>query len=125
MFRLARTILAATLAIGFAAPLYAADTQTRSPAVQTTPPYDGYKAAMKKCGNLPEVEQAKCIVNIRPTESSSAGGPVSPTSDTSAVKDGLAQKDAEYAAALRECEAVSAPERQRCIDNAKDHLGRM
>ena len=46
-----------------AMPVYAADSQTRGPAARTTPPDDGYGAAMKKCDNLPEPEQAKCIDN--------------------------------------------------------------
>jgi hypothetical protein len=124
MSGLFKTILTAALGIAAAAPLYAADAPTNAPTARTTQPYDGYKTAMKKCRNLPETEQAKCIVNIKPTESSGTG-PASTGSEASTVKDGSAQKDAEYAAALRECEAVSAVDRQRCIDNAKEHFGRM
>jgi hypothetical protein len=94
-----RTILVAALGINLAAALYAADAQTNAPTARTTLPYDGYKVAMKKCSNLPETGQAKCIVNIRPAESSSEAGPASTASDANTVRDGAAQKDAEYAAA--------------------------
>ena len=79
---------------------------------------------MNKCNNLAENERAKCIVSIRPTESSGLTDPAPTGSDANTVKDGSAQKDAEYAAAVRECEAVGAVDRQRCIDNAKEHFGR-
>lgn len=121
-----RTILSAALGINFAVPLlYAADAQMSAMTARTTQPYNGYKVAMNKCNNRPENERAKCIVNIRPTESSGVIDPASTSSDATTVKDGSAQKDAEYAAAVRECEAVSAADRQRCIDNAKEHFGRM
>jgi hypothetical protein len=125
MARLLTVILAAGLGLGVAVPLYADDSQTSAPAARTTQPYIGYQVAMKKCSNLPETEQAKCIVNIRPTAPSgmSSSGPSS--ADASAVKDGSSEKDAEYAAAVRECQAVGAADKQRCIDNAKEHFGRM
>ena len=122
--RLLTVILAAGLGLGLAVPLYAADSQTSVPAARTTP-YDGYQVAMKKCSNLPETEQAKCIVNIRPTSPSGMSSSDPSSADASAVKDGSSQKDAEYAAAVRECEAVVAADKQRCIDNAKEHFGRM
>ena len=125
MSGLLRTILTAAMGVSFAVPLYAADSQTSAPIARTTQPYDGYRVAMKKCNNLPETEQAKCIVNIRPTESSGAGPSTASSSDANTAKDGSAQKDAEYAAAVKECEAVSAADRQRCIDNAKEHFGRV
>lgn len=125
MSRLLTVIVAAGLGLGLAVPLYAADSQTGTSAARTTPPYDGYKAAIKKCDNLPEPEQAKCIVNIRPTGASGTGQSDASSADASTVKDGSSQKDSEYAAAMRECEAVSTADKQRCIDNAKEHFGRM
>jgi len=126
MFRLFSATLTAAFGLAFAAPLFAADTQTNARSVQTTQPYDGYKVAMKKCNNLPQAEQAKCIVNIRPTESSVANPAMAAGSDGNVtVKDGSAQKDAEYAAAVRECESVAAAEKERCVENAREHFGRM
>ena len=122
MSGLLKTILTAALGLSISAPLYAADSPTNAPSNQTTPRDDNYKAAMKKCDSLPQTEQAKCIVNIRPTDASRSGSAVASSTDTNTVKAG-AERDADYAAAVKECEG--AADRQRCIDNAKDHFGRM
>ena len=115
-----RSILLAALGVGICAPLYA-DYPT------TAPVYPGYQAALHRCDSLIDAdEQARCIVNIRPTVPGGTRAPDVANSEPNAVKDGNANKDAEYAAAFRECQAViDAAERQRCIENAKDHLGRM
>lgn len=42
------------------------------------------------------------------------------------VKDGSAHEDdANYRLALRECQPLQSPERERCIDKAKEKHGRM
>ena len=119
MPRALRSILLAALGVGICAPLYA-DYQT------TTPVYPGHQAALSRCDSLSETEQARCIVNIRPTDPGGTRTPAAAYSEPSTVKSGNANRDAEYAAAFKECQAVTdAAEQQRCIDNAKDHLGRM
>jgi hypothetical protein len=118
MPRALRSILLAALGIGVCTPLYA-DYQT------TTPFYPGYKAALSRCDSLPDTEQARCIVNIRPTEPVGTRPPAVANSEPNTVKSG-ANRDDEYAEAFKECQAVTdVAERQRCIENAKDHLGRM
>src|SRR5215470_4852320 len=117
MPRTVRSILLAALGIGVCAPLYAD--------YQTSTPYPGYEAALSRCDSLSDAERARCIVNIRPTVSA-AGTPASgvANSEPNAVKPG-ANRDDEYAEALRECQTMTdATEQQRCIQNAKDHLGR-
>ena len=120
MSRALKSILLAALGIGVCAPLYA-DYQA------TAPVYPGYQAALSRCDSLIDPdEQARCIVNIRPTVPGSPRVPAVADSEPNTIKDGNANKDAEYAAAFRECQAViDTAERQRCIENAKDHLGRM
>jgi hypothetical protein len=126
MSGLPRALVTAALGLSFAVMLYAADAQTSAANARTTQPYRGdYRAALGKCNSLPETGRAKCIVNIRPTETLRASPSDAASSDSNTVKDGSAQKDAEYAAAVRECEAVSAADRPRCVDNAKEHFGRM
>lgn len=114
-----RSVVLAALGIGVCAPLYAD--------YQTPLAYPGYQAALSRCDSLIDPdEQARCIVNIRPTVPGGTRASGVGNSEPNAVKDGNANKDAEYAAAFRECQAViDAAERQRCIENAKDHLGRM
>jgi hypothetical protein len=112
-----RSVVLLALGIGVSTPLFAVEGQS-------TQPYPGdYQAALRRCDNPPEAEQAKRIVNIRPTEpaaTSSARGEVN------AVTDGQANRDAEHAAAERECQAViDSSERQRCVENAKEHFGRI
>jgi len=109
------SILLAAVGVGVCAPLYADS--------QTTTPYPGYEAALTRCDSLTDAERARCITNIRPTVPAGAQTAAS-YSEPNAVKPG-ANRDDEYAAALRECQAVTdATEQQRCIENAKEHLGR-
>ncbi|MEK6212341.1 MAG: hypothetical protein AABM64_18620 [Pseudomonadota bacterium] len=84
------------------------------------------RAGMDKCNNLTGTPRAKCIVNIRPTP---AGDKVAMTPGSSAegntVKDGTAITEAEYAAAVKECESANAADKDRCVNTAKEHFGRM
>ena len=116
MSRAVRSILLAALGIGVCAPLYAD--------YQATTPYPGYDAALSRCDSLSDAERARCIVNIRPTVAAGSQTAAS-YSEPNAVKPG-ANRDDEYAEALKECQAITdANDQQRCIQNAKDHLGRM
>ena len=114
MSRAVRSILLAALGIGVCAPLYAD--------YQATTPYPGYEAALSRCDTLSDAERARCIVNIRPTVP--GGAQTASYSEPNAVKPGADRDDA-YAEAVKECQAVTdADDQQRCIQNAKDHLGR-
>src|SRR5215831_10402169 len=107
------SILLAAVGVGVYAPLYADS--------QTTTPYPGYEAALSRCDTLSDAERARCIVNIRPTV---PGAQTTSYSEPNAVKPG-ADRDEEYAEAVKECQAITDPDdQQRCVKNAKDHLGR-
>jgi hypothetical protein len=41
------------------------------------------------------------------------------------VKDGAGITEAEYEAAVKECESADAANKDRCINTAKEHFGRM
>ena len=132
MSKLIQTIGAAALSLGLAAPLYAAE-----PAVA------GYQILLDKCKSLGEgSEHAKCITNIKPmlaannsnagSQAASPQGGVSTaagtSSDTSgnAVKDGTSRDEPDFQAAMKECDSAAPGEaRERCIDRAKEHYGRM
>lgn len=127
MSKLLNVALAAALGFAVCAPLYAADTSQSSKQTRSTAWSDEQiHAARDKCKNLTETHQAQCIVNIRPTP---AADKVAMTPGSSAegntVKDGTGQTEAEYAAAVKECEAANAADKDRCIAAAKEHFGRM
>ena len=127
MSKLLNVALAAALGFAVSAPLYSADTSPASQAKQTTAMSDAQvRAAMDKCNNLAGTAHAKCIVNIRPTVAMTPGESANPSSaDGNTVKDGTAAADAEYSAAVKECESVNAADRDRCVNTAKEHFGRM
>ena len=110
---LRKTILAATCGLSFGAAAYAADSSTyRYPAE--------YQAARAKCDGLTATEQARCIVNIRPTPA--ANGASAADSGANIVKDGAERDEVQ---ALKECEPMTGDDRQRCVEKAKERNGRM
>ena len=127
MSKLLNAAFATALGFALTAPSYAADASqssqtTRSAAWSDTQIHD----AMEQCKNLTATARAQCIVNIRPTPASEnvAARPASaPGADT--AKDRAAQTDAEYAAALKECESMNAADKERCVNSAKERFGRM
>ena len=127
MSRFLNVVLAAALGFAVSAPLYAADTSQASQTKRSVAMSDAeLRAAMSKCNSLPGNAQAKCIVNIRPTP---AGDKVAMTpgsgSEENTVKDGTARAEAEYLAAVKECESASGGDKDRCVNTAKEHFGRM
>lgn len=112
-----RGILLAALGASICMPLYAD--------YETTPVYPGSQAALSRCDSLPDTnEQARCIVNIRSTEPAGTRASGMTNAEPNAVKPG-ANRDDEYAEALRQCQTMTdAADQQRCIQNAKEHLGR-
>jgi hypothetical protein len=129
MSKLLNIALATALGFAVSAPLYAADTSSASQAKRTTAMSDAeVRAATDKCNNLTGTAHAKCIVNIRPAGgggSSLAVGVGDSSAERNTVKDGTANTDAEYAAAVKECESVKAADRDRCVNTAKEQFGRM
>jgi hypothetical protein len=129
MSKLTRVALAAALGFAVSAPVYAADTSSNSSTAWSD---SQVRAAMDKCEslNLTGTAEAKCIVNIRRTP---AGNNVSGSNypsdsalvETNVVRDGTARAEDEYAAALKECEAVKSDDRDRCVNIAKERFGRM
>ena len=127
MPKLIHTVFAAALGLGIAAPLYAGDA------------VPNYQSELDKCRRLGAgSEHAKCITNIRPTPAAgdnrtaatgtSSAGQVTDSSNTdvNAVKDGTSREDADFDAAMKECDgATPGADRERCIDRAKEHFGRM
>lgn len=110
---LRKIILATTCGVSFGAAAYAADSWTyRYPAE--------YQAARAKCDRLAATEQAKCIVNIRPTPG--ADGATAADSSANIVKDGTERDEVE---ALKACEPMTGEDKQRCVEKAKEHNGRM
>ena len=77
---------------------------------------------MKDCRKLTATEQARCIVNVRPT---AVGDKVGMAPEGTPGKDGTVGTEEEYAAALKECESASAADKDRCISAAKERFGRM
>ena len=127
MSKLLNAAFATALGFALTAPSYAADASqssqtTRSAAWSDTQIHD----AMEQCKNLTATARAQCIVNIRATparESVPATPGSAPTADT--VKDRAGQRDAEYAAALKECESMNAADKERCVNSARERFGRM
>ena len=127
MPKLIHTVFAAVLGLGIAAPLYAGDA------------VPNYQSELDKCKRLGEgSEHAKCITNIRPTAAAganrtaatgeSSAGRVTDSSNTevNAVKDGTSHEDADFQAAMKECDGADpGADRERCIDRTKEHFGRM
>jgi hypothetical protein len=127
MSKLRNVALAAALGFAVSAPLYAAETSQGSQTnYRTTAMSDSeVRAAMAKCDTLTATPQARCIVNIRrtPTGDKIAMAPGSSTEGN--VKDGAGITEAEYEAAVKECESADAASKDRCINTAKEHFGRM
>jgi hypothetical protein len=128
MSKLRNVALAAALGFAASAPLYAAETSQGSQTqYRTTAMSDSeVRAAMAKCDKLTATPQARCIANIRRTP---AGDKVAmaPGSSTegNTVRDGAGITEAEYEAAVKECESADAASKDRCINTAKEHFGRM
>lgn len=127
MTKLLNMALAAALGFAVTAPVYAVDTYRSTPAKQTTAMSDAdYNAAMSKCNDLTGTARAKCVVNIRPTPAGDRAAMNSgSSSDKNTVKDGNAAADAEYQAAVKECEGVKGTDKDRCIKTADEQFGRM
>jgi hypothetical protein len=145
MWKLRNVALAAALGFAVSAPLYAADTyQLDTPqnaqGTQSAALSDAdVTAALNACDSWTGTEQAKCVVNIRPTIAMARAEPAYPSTaqaptreyngPTSAngntVKDGTPITEAEYAAAVKDCESASGGDKDRCIHTAKEHFGRM
>jgi hypothetical protein len=122
MSKLVNVALAAALGFAVSAPLYAADTSQRSQTHRSTEWSDAeVRAAMDKCDYLTGTAHAKCIVNIRPTVAMTSGS----SAEGNTVKDGTPITDAEYSAAVKECESANAVDKDRCVNTAKEHFGRM
>ncbi len=127
MSRFLNVVLAAALGFAVSAPLYAADTSQASQTKRSVALSDAeVRTAMDKCNSLAVNSRAKCIVNIRPTAAGdrAAMNPGS-NSEENTVKDGTAKAEAEYLAAVKECESASGSDKDRCINTAKEHFGRM
>jgi hypothetical protein len=127
MTKLLNMALAAALGFAVSAPVYAVDTYRSSPAKQTTAMSDAdFNAAMSKCSNLTGTDHAKCVVNIRPTPAGDKAATNSASSsDKNSVKDGTAASDAEYQAAVKECEGAKAADKDSCIKTADEQFGRL
>ena len=125
--KLLNVALSAALGFAVCTSLYAADTSQTPQANRTDAVSDAdYRAAMDKCNKLTGTPRGKCIVNIRPTPAgNNAANPQGSSTEASTVKDGTAVIEAEYAAAVKECESVVAADKERCISTAKEHFGRM
>src|SRR4051794_1713124 len=65
--KLLTAVLAAMLAVSVSAFSYAADTSEASHANRSAALSDAEASAMKECRKLTATEQARCIVNVRPT----------------------------------------------------------
>ena len=128
MSKLLNVALAAALGFAVSAPLYAAETSQGSQTQYRTKAMSDseVRAAMVKCNKLTATPQARCIVNIRPTP---AGEKVAMSSSSATegntVKDGAGITEAEYEAAVKECESADAASKDGCINIAKEHFGRM
>jgi hypothetical protein len=122
MSKLISAALAAALGLAMSAPLYAADSQDRTTAWSDAE----VRAAMDKCNNLTATPKAKCIANIQPTAAGDRTS-LTPGSNTEAnvVKDGNAKAEEEYAAAVKQCEAANASDKDRCVTTTKEKFGRM
>jgi hypothetical protein len=126
MSKLCNVALAAALGFAASAPLYAAETSQGAQTHYRTTAMSSseIQAAMAKCDKLTATPQARCIANIRPTASADKVA-VAPVSTEGNVKDGAGITEAEYFAAVKECESVDAADKDRCINTAKEHFGRM
>ena len=124
MSRLLRITLATALGFVVSTPLYA---QSQSAALSDA----DARTALSTCDSLAGTQQARCIVNIRPTaalavaQTSPEGNTVNHAADGTTVKDGTALTEAEYAAAVKECESAEPASKDRCVTTAKEHFGRM
>lgn len=124
--KLLNVALAAALGLALSASLYAADTNQPSQGTRTAAWSDAdVSAALAKCDKLTGSERSKCIVNIRPTEAETPVAMAPYSADPNSVKDGNALTDAEYSAAVKDCESANSADKERCIDTAKEHFGRM
>src|SRR4051812_23709613 len=119
--KLLNAVLAAAFGLSVSAFSYAADTQQALPAKRSAISSEAEASAMKECRKLTATEQARCIVNVRPI---AGGGKVGMTPEATTAKDGITGTDADYAAALKECESVNVADKDRCISVAKERFGR-
>lgn len=72
----------------------------------------------------PPVQTAPRDTTRAPSNEQPSNAPVNPSDET--VKEGgSGEDDASYRIALRECEPLQSPERERCIEKAKEKYGRM
>lgn len=121
MSKLLKVLLGASLGFAVSAPLYAAEaarTETWSDAQ--------VRSAMDKCYSMPAADQAKCIVNIRPSGgggSSQAVGVADASSARTVKSDRYTEE--EYMAAVKQCEGPKVKDKERCMADVKDHFGRM
>ena len=127
MSKLCNVALAVALGFAASAPLYAAETSQGSQSQYRTTAMSGseIRAAMAKCDKLTATPQARCIANIRPTPARDNVAMVPGASTEGNVKDGASITEAEYFAAVKECESADAADKDRCINTAKEHFGRM
>ena len=125
--KLRNVALAAAFGFAASAPLYAAETSQGSQTnYRTTAMSDSeVRVAMAKCDKLTATPQARCIANIRPTPSGDKLAMAPGSSTEGNVKDGAGITEAEYEAAVKECESVDAASKDRCVNTAKEHFGRM
>ena len=118
--KLLTAVLAAVLGVSVGAFSYAADTSEASRANRSAALSDAEASAMQACRKLIATEQARCIVNVRPTSAGDNGG-MAPEATTS--KDRNDGTDADYAVALKECDAADVADRDRCISAVKVRFG--
>jgi hypothetical protein len=125
--KLLNIVLAAALGFTVTLPLYAADPPQTSKLTPTAQWTDmDIHAAMEKCKSLTGSARSQCIVNIRPTPAADNGAISSGSSaPPDAAKDAIGQTEAQFAAAIKECESMDAADRDRCIGAAKEKFGRM
>jgi hypothetical protein len=129
--KLLNVALVAALGFAVSEPLYAADTYSAdtpqsSRGTQSTAWSDAdVRAALSTCDNWTGTEQAKCIANIRPTPAMTVAMAPVPGGVGNAVKDGTFLTEAEYAEAVKECESANGADKDRCVNTAKEHFGRM
>jgi len=120
--KLLNAVVAAALGMSASAFSYAADTPQSPPAKRSAISSEAEASAMKECRKLTATEQARCIVNVRPI---AAKDKVGMTPEAATAKDGTTGTEADYAAALKECESASVADKDRCINAAKERFGRM
>lgn len=153
MSKLTKTTIAAAFGFMLATPLYAADTPSTQSnpnarsamekcnkltgaeqakcVVNVSPQGGGGSSVATKDNSAAAMDQANGRDNrdstARTQEQGTAAGTTTGAASGggTAVKDGSTNQTDEYAAAVKECEAANAPDKDRCIEKAKEHHGRM